>query len=144
MPRPRYKSVRSGFEARIRKDLDDRGINYGYESIRLKYDGKLCPHCRQPVIIRTYTPDFILAGRLPVVVEAKGRFTSSDRTKMLTVKRCHPDKDIRLLFQRDQFIRKGSSTRYSTWAEAHGFPFAIGDSIPKDWIPKDNKRASVG
>jgi hypothetical protein len=138
--KPFDKTVRSGFEARIKQNLEERGINYGYESLKLRYNANPCPHCGKPVTVRTYTPDFILHGRLPVVVEAKGRFTSTERTKMRAVKRDNPKIDIRFLFQRDQFIRAGSKTRYTSWAEAHGFPFAIGESIPQEWIPKDNKK----
>lgn len=138
-----FGSVRSGFEARIKKDLEQRGINFGYETIKLKYFSKPCPHCGRSTSTRTYTPDFILHGRLPIVVEAKGRFTSADRTKMRDVKRDNPAIDIRFLFQRDQVIRAGSKTRYTTWAQAHGFPYAVGESIPQEWIPKDNKKGKI-
>jgi len=130
------KDVRSGLEERVRHDLDRRGIPYGYETIKLKYVKKTCPGCGEVVDSGTYTPDFIFerAPRVRLVVEAKGRFTSSDRTKMLAVRMSNPGEDIRFLFQRDQCLRKGSTTRYSGWAVKHGFPYHIGEVIPDEWL----------
>lgn len=84
----------------------------------------------------TYTPDFIFErpSGIRMVVEAKGRFTSQDRTKMLQVMRSNPVEDIRFIFQRDNPIRKGSTTRNSDWALKNGFKFAIGEEIPDEWL----------
>jgi Phage endonuclease I len=78
---------------------------------------------------RTYTPDFAIGT---ILIETKGRFTSADRSKMLAVKAAHLELDIRLLFMRDQPIRKGSKTRYSDWCVKHGFQYAIG-AVPPEW-----------
>lgn len=130
------KSTRSGYEERIKKNLEARGIKYGYETIKLKYIKEICPLCGEPVKLGTYTPDFIIErpNRIPLVVEAKGRLTSSDRTKMQRVKRCNPSEDIRLIFQRDQPIRKGSNTTYTRWAEKNGFMCCVGESVPEEWL----------
>lgn len=114
-------TVRSNFEARIKRSLIAAGVVFTYENKRIKYD-----------ITHTYTPDFILANG--IIVEAKGLFQASDRTKHLAVKKQHPHLDIRFLFQRDERISKGSKTKYSTWCEKHGFKYAIGDKIPQEWI----------
>ena len=127
---------RSGFEQKIKKDLEGRGIKYGYETVRLSYTKRSCPHCAKVVDTGTYTPDFNIErpSGIDLIVEGKGYFDVADRSKMLLVKRDNPGKDIRLLFQRDQPIRKGSKTSYSSWSIKNGFPFAIGTSIPEEWL----------
>jgi hypothetical protein len=97
-----------------------------YEPCRLSYTVHKC-----------YVPDFELPNK--IYVEAKGLFTANDRTKMAKVKVAHPDLDIRLLFQRDNYLYKGSDTRYSDWCRALGFKFAIGTKVPKAWI-KEKKQ----
>lgn len=134
--KPRFKSSRSGYEDRIKKNLTSRGIKYEYESIKLGYIKVECPCCGTPVKLGTYTPDFIFkrSSGLRLVVEAKGRFTSADRTKMLQVMRNNPKEDIRFIFQRDQPIRKGSATMYSSWSIKNGFVFTVGEVIPDEWL----------
>ena len=53
---------------------------------------------------------------------------------MQRVKRDNPEEDIRFIFQRDQLIRRGSKTSYSSWAMKNGFEWAIGESVPQEWI----------
>ena len=77
-----------------------------------------------------YTPDFVLPNG--VIVECKGRLTVHDRTKHLMIKAQHPELDIRFVFQYNNPITKGSKTRYTDWAEKHGFLWAM-KYIPKEW-----------
>jgi len=130
------KDVRSGLEERVRNDLDKRGITYGYETEKLTYNKESCKNCGNIISTGRYTPDFVLKCKSgsTIYAEIKGRYTSSDRTKMLRVKRDNPNKDIRLVFQRDQFIRKGSTTRNSDWCLKNGFKYHIGETIPQEWI----------
>lgn len=44
---------------------------------------------------------------------------------MLLVLEQHPELDIRMLFQKDNLINKGSSTRYSDWAITHGVRYQL-------------------
>ncbi len=82
-----------------------------------------------------YIPDVVLGNG--IIVEIKGRFTSSDRTKMRLVQQAHLDKDIRFVFQRAaNRLYKGSNTTYSQWADQHGFKWAEG-FIPLPWIDED-------
>jgi hypothetical protein len=99
------------------------GIEFEYETVRLPYT---------ITKYKKYTPDFIFPNGLHL--EAKGRFTAESRDKMLAVKEAHPHINLRILFQRDQPIRKGSKTLYSMWAVKNGFPYAIGEKIPEDWL----------
>jgi len=125
---------RSGYEERIKKDLDARGITYGYESIKMQYTKVCCKHCGGAAVTSTYTPDFVFDATLPNVVESKGFFNSSDRTKMLAVKRDNPKACIRIIFQRNDRLKAGVEKRYGDWADQHGFEWASGESIPDRWI----------
>jgi hypothetical protein len=116
-------TVRSGFEAKIAQQLETARVAFEYETLKLKYT--------VPAKMHTYTPDFEIPGG--IVLEAKGLLTSECRRKMLYVKQAHPDLDIRFVLQRDNPIRKGSKTRYSTWCERNGFPWCVG-TIPEDWL----------
>lgn len=115
------KIHRSGYEDRVIADLDSRGVGYGYEPFKLPY-----------TIEAAYTPDLELANG--VIVECKGYFDYEARRKMLAVKRSHPDLDIRMLFVRDNTIRKGSDYRYSDWCRSNGFAWGVGESVPVEWV----------
>ena len=85
------------------------------------------------LIYRRYVPDFLVADN--ILIEAKGRFTSVDRTKMKLVCHWNPEYDVRMMFQRDNFITKRHKKRYSTWCKEHDIPYAFDEKghIPK-WI----------
>lgn len=125
MPRGRRfasgAGYRSGFEKRIRADLDKRGVDYAYEPMRIEYK-KTCH----------YTPDFYLLSN-GIFVEAKGRFTSADRSKHLLLKAQHPELDIRFVFQAPHNkLNARSKTTYASWCDRHGFKWAEG-TIPDEW-----------
>jgi hypothetical protein len=132
----RKSGVRSGLEDRVKKDLDKRGIKYGYESIKLTYTKLCCDGCGRVIKLGRYTPDYIIerTNGIRLVVECKGLFTSADREKHKRVKRDNPTEDIRFLFQRDQPIRKGSKTNYSDWSIKNGYIYSIGEVIPESWL----------
>lgn len=97
-----------------------RGLAYEYEpkDAHLQY-------------MLEYIPDF----RLPngIIVEAKGFFDATDRTKMLRVKQANPTADIRFIFMADNKINPKSKTRYTDWCKKHGFLCHVGKSIPESW-----------
>ena len=112
---------RSGLEQDNAKHLDKHGVEYEYEKFKIKFTAKP----------RTYTPDF----RLPngIIVEAKGRFIPSDRSKHLLVKEQHPGLDIRFVFSNSkQRLSKTSTQTYGGWCERHEFLYADG-LIPVEW-----------
>ena len=78
---------RSGLEDDISKDLKNRGVAFGYETLKIKWT--LLEN-------KSYTPDFILPNG--IIIESKGRFIVADRKKHLKIKEQHPDKDIRFVF----------------------------------------------
>ena len=153
MPRRTCSIKRSGFEDKIAKDLEDRGIDLDYEPWELEYFSKVqnvtlfhngdpsdeCHIGCEAYKRRWYKPDFVIerGDAYPdLVIEAKGRLTGPTRTKMLDVKAAHPELDIRFLFYRKELLRpKLKRTPYNTdWAEAHGFPWAIGHEVPEEWL----------
>lgn len=81
----------------------------------------------------TYTVDFVLKNG--VFLEAKGRFTSGDRTKILRVLEQNPTLDLRMVLMRNQRLNKRSNTMYSEWCEKHGIPYVVSvdGEIPLEW-----------
>ena len=119
---------RSKYEERIYSNAGKAGHSVEFETIRLPYTTQ-----------GRYTPDFILPNG--IIVEAKGYFDSRARSKMLAVKRCNPELDIRFLFMDSRKkLRKGSDTTYADWCKRHEFLFADGDSIPAKWFKERKKR----
>ena len=132
---------RSKYEANIAKDLKTRRIKFEYETIKIPYylskKGR-CKFCSSGVVFvhKVYTPDFIIGS---LIIEAKGRFVSSDRTKMLAAKEANPNLDIRMLFMRDQWCTKKKRKRDSDWCNDHNIPFAFGTALPKSWLRESRK-----
>lgn len=114
-------AYRSKFEKRIASALSGAGVSFSYENMRLKYT-KVCH----------YTPDFILGNG--VVLEVKGFWKPSDRTKHLMVRRDNPKLDIRFVFQRAKnTLSKKSKTTYGDWCDKHGFLWCERE-IPISWL----------
>ncbi|MCP4897977.1 MAG: hypothetical protein GY906_13475 [bacterium] len=152
MPRRKRSIKRSGFEDKIAKDLDERKIPYEYEPWQLEYFSKVhggivwdtADDIVSPITWvevrkrRWYKPDFVVKRLLtePLIIEAKGRFPQAKRTMMLDVQKAWPDLDIRFLFYRKEKLRPAlKRTPYNTdWAEANGFPYAVGHEIPEEWL----------
>lgn len=132
--------MRSKFEKRIAKELDDAGVSYEYEQFSYAYTEPLrrnsifCSSCSSTDIRRSgwYTPDFFLDSG--IIIETKGRFTAADRRKMLAVREAHKDlEDIKLCFMRDNKIHRSSKTHYSDWAMENGFDYSIGN-LKDEWL----------
>lgn len=115
---------RSGLEERIAEQLDQLGVEYTYEKVKLKYI--------RPASEHIYTPDFVLANG--IIVETKGRFLLADRMKHLMVKKHNPELDIRFVFSNSNArISKASKTTYAMWCRKHGYLFAD-KTIPNEWL----------
>lgn len=113
---------RSGLEQDNAKHLEGYNVDYEYEKFKIKFTAKP----------RTYTPDFRLSNG--IIIEAKGRFIPSDRTKHLLVKEQHPELDIRFVFSNsNQRLSKTSAQTYGGWCERHGFLYADG-LVPVEWM----------
>lgn len=120
--------VRNGLERDVLKSLKSfqRKMDYefDYESEKLEY-----------TLVKNYVPDFIVkrSDDSVLYIESKGYFRPEDRSKLIAIKKQHNDKDIRIIFQRDDRIRR-SKSRYSDWAQRHGFVYHIGRDVPKEWL----------
>ena len=113
--------MRSNLETQVADLLTQLNIPYEYESEKLDY-----------VLEARYIPDFKVGD---IYLECKGYFKATDRRKMLAVKRCTPDLDIRLVFQAPyNKISKRSKTTYAKWPERHGFPWCAYYAIPTSWL----------
>ena len=114
--------LRSNLEKNIADLLTGLGVSYQYESEKLSY-----------TIEHNYTPDFVLPNYL--YLEAKGYWDPEDRRKILAVKRCNPDVDIRMVFQSPyNTISKKSKTTYAKWCEKHDIPWTSYKDIPIEWL----------
>lgn len=88
-----------------------------------------------------YRPDYILENG--IIIEAKGRFESPDRSKHLRVKAAFPDLDIRFVFSNSAAkIGKKSTTTYGAWCGTKGFHYADRE-IPRSWLLEGPNRASL-
>ena len=114
---------RSKLEEKFDQELQLSGVDYTYETHTLDY-----------VLSRRYKPDFVVIRRNggPLFLEVKGYLRPTDRTKMVAVKKAHPDADIRFVFAKNQKIN-GSKMMYSDWCKKYGFPYCFG-KIPKRWL----------
>jgi len=114
---------RSGLEDTISQDLRDRGVDFDYETLKIKW----VLHKN-----KSYTPDFVLPNG--VIIESKGRFVVDDRMKHLEIQKQHPELDIRFVFSNSRNkIRKGSKTTYGDWCDKHGFIYSD-KRIPDEWL----------
>jgi len=129
---------RSGFEERIAKTLPK---GFEYEGTTLLYKKRTtrkmaCDDCGGERIVQfaKYLTDF----RLPngIYLEAKGWFKPADRTKMVSVIKCHPDLDIRMVFQKDGWCTKLKKQKYSEWCRKNKIQYCIG-KVPIEWIRED-------
>jgi len=119
---------RSNYERDVCGYLDFQGIPFEYESLNLHYEVS-----EQ----RKYTPDITLPNG--IIIELKGWFTANDRKKMLLVIEQHPERDIRMVFQRHtNKLFKGSKTTYSEWCEKHNIKWAD-KTIPIEWTKESKK-----
>ncbi len=124
-PKKQATRGRSGYEQKVMEYLESQGVSYQYETDCIPY---VVPETR-----RRYIPDFKVRD---TYIESKGRFLAADRSKIKKVLEQNPGLRLKMLFMRDQPIRKGSSTLYSDWCNRLGIDFAISPSgaVPLRWI----------
>lgn len=136
--RPTHKGkYRSNLEAYVARQLDEFGIQYSYETVKLYYrqrvHNSVCESCGHSPVYknRTYTPDFILGN---VILEVKGKLTASERSKLLAIRECNPEWTIIIVFDKDNWITRNHKSRYSDWAKSKGFQYTINGELPNDLL----------
>lgn len=111
------------------------GANYTYEgttyALVLDVPGHMCTDCRSRKIIRPtrYTPDFEF-HTTGWIVEAKGKFDAKARKIALAFREQYPDKLYAFLFQRDNWLNKNKTSRYTDWCKKHNIVCAVGNKVP--------------
>jgi hypothetical protein len=116
----RQQKYRSNFERDTALSLKREGVDFEYETMRIKYKR-----------LSVYTPDFIFGNG--VIIEAKGYMPPKDRTKHILIKQQHPSLDIRFLFQNAyNTLTKNSNTTYADWCDRYGFLWCH-KRIPSEW-----------
>jgi len=110
------KKLKNQFEKKIYNALRRAKSNFQYESERIPY-----------LLARHYIPDFVVITSLgKIYIECKGYLRPEDKSKMVAVKKLHPEMDLRILFY-------SRNKKYIKWAEKNGLKYAIG-TIPKEWL----------
>lgn len=129
----RADGYRSGLEKRVGDSLEDRGVPFEYEALKVPFV--------QPAKNRRYTPDFILPNG--IVIEAKGRLTTKNRQKHKFIQDSHPDLDLRFVFSNmNRTISKRSSTTYAEWCDRYGF-LCADKTIPLEWLEEPPNEVSL-
>ena len=115
----RVSRFRSKFERDTALSLKSEGVDFEYETLRIQYTK-----------LAVYTPDFIFPNG--VIIEAKGFFKQSDRTKHILISQ-QTDYDIRFLFMNaHQRLNKNSNTTYADWCDKNGLMWCH-KKIPTEW-----------
>ena len=118
----RTNGHRSGFEQTTTDLLKANKVKAEYEpkDKKLKYT--------KPSTNHTYQVDYVLGNS--IYVECKGRFTSTDRKKILLVKQYNPTVDLRIVFQApNQKLSKISKTTYAMWATKNCIKWGVQSDI---------------
>ena len=137
-----YK-YRSGFEREFAKRLKKLKIPFKYEFKKFPWKKRQTinkvlreahgiPEDHNLCTYHLYTVDFTFE-QIGLHLELKGRFKSSDRTKIINVIEQHPDADIRMVFQRNNKIHPGSRTTYADWCKKRNIPYCVG-KVPMSWL----------
>lgn len=126
---------RSKLEEKVAKQLEDAGIEFSYEKLKIPYT--------VPAREAKYVTDFVVVqGDKPIILEAKGRFghrnrkDADERQKFLLLKQQYPDLDLRFVFQsaHKTKIYPGSKVTVAQWADDHGFQWSDKGTIPQSWL----------
>tara|TARA_Y100000034_G_C6899799_1_gene415712 strand:- start:1822 stop:2265 length:444 start_codon:yes stop_codon:yes gene_type:complete len=125
IPESPIAPYRSKFEQSVAENLERRGCNFEYESIKVEY-----------ILNCKYTPDFILPNG--IIVEIKGRLTKADARKHRAIKKQHPELDIRFVFMNTSTRVDGSKYTHKQWCKRYKFLFAE-RIIPKSWTDVKKK-----
>ena len=117
----RALGYRSMFEVAIVEAAKNEGMSLEYEPHNIAYELKA-----------NYVPDAVLPNR--IYLEFKGLFTEQDRRKMLAVKKCNPDLDIRFVFQNanTRLTKSKKGKTYWQWCDKNGFQWSE-KTIPLEW-----------
>jgi hypothetical protein len=130
---PKY---RNRTEKAVGTQLENAGVPFAYESIKLPYT--------VPERVAKYLPDFPITDS-PIILEVKGWFGrngAKERQKMVLLKEQYPHLDFRLVFtDANKKLYKGSKTTYAAWADENGLKWCDKATIPASWL-REMKRSA--
>lgn len=125
-------SYHSEFEVDVVRELykqkNSKGRNNAY---KFEYEVDAFDY----TLRRKYLPDFKITrsdGSI-IYIEVKGMLDRDAKAKLLAAREQNPDLTVVILFLSNALLYKGAKSRYSDWAEKHGFDYAI-RSIPERWL----------
>lgn len=130
---------RSKLEVLTAQLLTKNKINFEYEAKRIPFRSRVksgvCGECDCTTVYqkRQYLPDFTLPDGH--VIEAKGRLTSSERTKFLGIRAFNPELRVSFVFGADNKLSKGKPKRYSDWCKENGFDYGV-KQLPPSCLPQ--------
>lgn len=126
------KAYKSGYEKKVAAYLELKGKEFEYEAERLKY---LIPESKH-----NYIPDFVLKENR-IVIESKGLWDRTSRAKMALVIEQNPDRDIRMLFMRNNKINKAAKMTYGDWCDKRNIKWAVSlkGEVPEEWLNEEVK-----
>tara|TARA_R100001463_G_scaffold132440_5_gene193148 strand:- start:2859 stop:3287 length:429 start_codon:yes stop_codon:yes gene_type:complete len=128
----RKDRYRSGLEKKVADELTRLGVDFQYEPPGWVQYNK--PTSK-------YKLDFLLPNG--IIVETKGQFLSSDRSKHKLIKEQNPNLEIRFVFSNSKTkIGSKSKTTYAMWCERFGFEYAD-RSVPTSWLHEELKPEQV-
>ena len=123
---------KNSFEEKLFNDLEKvlgKGtVEYEKETLTYKIDE-----------VRRYTPDFKIRPR--VFIEGKGKWTATDRKKMLLVINQWPDCKFYMYFvSGNKRLSKVSKTTYGDWCTNRGIEWSDqSKGVPRTWILKPTR-----
>lgn len=115
--RKRIPKLKSKFEKRFYDELQKRNLDFAYESKSLEY-----------TLVLRYKPDWKVRDGL--YIETKGKFDYTERRKILSVRACNPNEEVRMVFMRNQKLGKGSKMTYGEWCDKHGIKWSVFPDLP--------------
>lgn len=133
---------KSQYEQNVAAKLEEKGVAFEYEPKQIKYiyptKRGICQACGSNAVGRlaSYTPDFWLP-ELGIWVEAKGKWDSAGRTKILAVLASDNEltKDnFKMLFMYDNWVTRNKTMRYTGWCDKQFIDSAVGVEMPKEWL----------
>ena len=117
----RTPRLKSKFEKRFYEEITRLGFEFSYETDALKYRLDLL-----------YKPDWKVHDGL--YLETKGKFDYAERRKILAVQHANPDKEVRMVFMRNQKLGKNSKMTYGEWCDKHGIKWSVFPKLPLEDI----------
>jgi len=123
--------LRSMLEVYIAAELEE--LRKQKKIKKFEYEPEIWTYQHEP---QKYKPDFkvTMPDNSCQYYEAKGKLTDATRKKMVSVKRCNPDKDLKLIFERaNNKLRAGGKMTYGTWADKTKIPWNE-KHVKEEWL----------